>query len=446
MANGSTTDREPRLEGRQRIALLHHTGCGNLGDDAIIDAVVANVRRRWASAGIAVFSMNPEDTVKRHGIQSFPARNYEWESSADPAKGSPPARSRFLDWLGTTRNPIIRMPRAAWSELCWLVRSYRRLRSFDLLIVSGGGQLTERGGPWSFPFSLFVWAQMARMAGVRLVFGNVGAGPLNHPLSKWFIIRALRAASYVSFRNKESQELVASLGFTRTSHVFPDNAYGLELGAPAVLRHETRKMTVGIAPMPFPFSDLLTVPQNADEIESELVDKLVAFTRLLATGSYSVTLFGSDVKADPPLVSDIHKQLISRHNVVVPFIMPSKSVSELLSHIAKMDYVVTCRFHGVVFSHLLNKPVLAIAHHPKVSQLMNALGLSEYCVDMRTFDPEDLARRFASLVASTDAVKARLAGSLADYRGQLAMQWDALFPPQARPARMKRSRLRDVAL
>lgn len=434
------------VERHRKIALLHHTGCGNLGDDAIIDAVVDNVRRRRPASKIVVFSMNPDDTVKRHGIQSFPVRRYEWESSAEPITESHPIQSRFARWLATTRNPAIRLPRATWGEIRWLVESYQRLRTFELLIVSGGGQLTERGGPWSFPYALFVWSLMAKMAEVRLMFCNVGAGPLNHPLSKWFIVRALRAASYVSFRNKESQDLAASLGFTDRSYVFPDNAYSLDVASPSPSRKEMRSVTVGVAPMPFPFSDLLTIPGDADAIENELIDKLATFTRLLIRQAYSVTLFGSDVKADPPVVKEVSQRLLSRHDISVPSIAPSESVSELLSEMSKMDCVVTCRFHGVVFAHLLNKPVLAIAHHPKVTQLMNALGLSEYCVDMRTFDPVRLVDKFASLVVSTEAVKERMARNLIEYRSQLAAQWDALFPTRPYALRIdEESQITEVA-
>jgi len=94
-----------------------------------------------------------------------------------------------------------------------------------------------------------------------------------------------------------------------------------------------------------------------------------------------------------------------------------------------VDYIVTCRFHGVVFAHLLNKPVLALSHHPKVTTLMNDLGLSKYCMDIRTFDPALLADTFASLVADTEEVKCRMAASLAKYRSRLMSQFDELFAP-----------------
>lgn len=93
-----------------------------------------------------------------------------------------------------------------------------------------------------------------------------------------------------------------------------------------------------------------------------------------------------------------------------------------------MDYVVTCRYHGVVLAHILNKPVLAISHHPKVASLMDALGLGQYCVDIQTFDPIELTERFASLVTHNREVRQSMAASLASNRSKVAAQFDQLFP------------------
>jgi len=271
---------------------------------------------------------------------------------------------------------------------------------------------------------------MARAAGVKFLILNVGAGPLNHPLSKFFVLRALRLASYVSFRDQESRDLATDLGFNGKGYIFPDNVYSLDVASSNTGTKRRNRAIVGIAPMPFPFSDLLKYPSNAQEIQSQLVDKIAAFTSSLVAQAYSIKLFGSDTKADPPVIEDLRRTLLDRYNVSLPEYVPLASLDELLSRMANMDYVVTCRFHGVVFAHLLNKPVLAIAHHPKVIHLMNDLGLSKYCVDMRTFDPVRLMDRFTSLVEETESVKKALATNLSDYRMRLTTQWDALFPPE----------------
>jgi len=156
---------------------------------------------------------------------------------------------------------------------------------------------------------------------------------------------------------------------------------------------------------------------------------MATFSLSLSEHHCDMALFGSDTGADPASIEDLRIVLRDCHNILTPQYEPVEYLYELLSRMAKMDYVVTCRFHGVVFAHLLNKPVLAISHHPKVANLMNALGLSKYCVDIATFDPTQLTALFESLVSHTDEIKSTLAASLTNYRSQLAIQFDELFPP-----------------
>jgi polysaccharide pyruvyl transferase WcaK-like protein len=75
--------------------------------------------------------------------------------------------------------------------------------------------------------------------------------------------------------------------------------------------------------------------------------------------------------------------------------------------------------------------VLAISHHRKVATLMNDLGLSEYCVDIRTFDLDLLTHAFTRLIENRDAVKARMADEACRYEKALTIQFDRLFPREA---------------
>jgi len=414
---------------QSRIAILHHTGGGNLGDDAIMDVVIHNILERWPDAGIAAFSMNPADTGRRHGIPSFPIRTHTWGIGYGAGEGKS-APSKKPSWLATTRNPLVRLPRNLLRELAFLISSYRRLRPFDMLIVSGGGQLTERSGPWGFPYAILIWVLMARLARVRRVFLSVGAGPLRHPLSKFFVRRSLYAANYVSFRDEPSQALARKIGFTGKSEVFPDNVYSLQ-APPLSLAADTRhRPVVGIAPMPWPFCDPREYKsENLQALYDEYLAKFADFASSLVRYSCSLELFGSDAGADPGAIEDLRRVLLTRHGIETPPYEPVDSVEGLLSRMAAMDYVVTCRFHGLVLAHILNKPVIAISHHPKVADLMEALGLAQYCVDIRSFNPERLADTFASLVDHTQQVKSSMAASLQSYRARAARQFDQLFPP-----------------
>jgi polysaccharide pyruvyl transferase WcaK-like protein len=109
---------------------------------------------------------------------------------------------------------------------------------------------------------------------------------------------------------------------------------------------------------------------------------------------------------------------------------PVHAFPGLITAIRGSEYIVTCRYHGVVLAHLMNRPVLAISHHPKIATLMRDLGLSEYCVDIRAFDLDLLRDKFTRLVENRDEIKARMSDKAGRYNRDLKAQFDRLFPRQ----------------
>jgi polysaccharide pyruvyl transferase WcaK-like protein len=255
---------------------------------------------------------------------------------------------------------------------------------------------------------------------------NVGAGPLNHPLSKLFVRRALACADYISFRDEKSRMLASQIGFKGTGQVYPDCVYSREIRRSIRGCESSRHLVVGIAPMPY--CDPRVDPSEKNQVIYEnFIERLATFAASLAKDPYQVVLFGTDIGVDPLAITDLQRRLLAYGKHETLEYKPVESIDALLSNMSALDYVVTCRFHGVIFAHLLNKPVLALSHHPKVMTLMNDLGLSSYCVDIRTFDPLVLAERFASLVHNSDEIKERMAGTLAKYRSQSMRQFEELF-------------------
>src|SRR5215472_9789514 len=280
-----------------KIGLLDHVGGGNLGDEATLDAVAANIKRRWPNAEIVAFSMNPDDTEARHGIMSHPIRRKGWTIGYKPAgtvatlKETVKALTRkygAVFYLLKATNAVVSLPSEMFRELSFLVSSRRNIKSFDLLIISGGGQLTEKDGPWGFPYSIFKWVVLARSAGVRCMFLSVGAGPLSHPLSKFFVTRALLAADYVSLRDDKSQALAHEIGFTGKSRVRPDGVYGLEIAKTnGNLMERHLQPVVGFAPMPYPDAGEYS-PERRQVVYDEFIRRLAIFASWLVGQTYAV--------------------------------------------------------------------------------------------------------------------------------------------------------------
>ena len=166
-----------------KIGLLDHVGGGNLGDDATLDAVMHNIEQRRPHAVFTAFSQNPDDTTKRHGIPSYPIRTTNWSFGYSPTRPDATLKEKVKTFaskykvvfrlLQATNALAIRLPRALGRELWFLAASRRIISAFDLLIISGGGQLTEKDGPWGFPYTIFKWIVLAKSAGVSVAATSV---------------------------------------------------------------------------------------------------------------------------------------------------------------------------------------------------------------------------------------------------------------------------------
>ncbi len=431
---------------RQKIGLLDHLGFGNLGDDATLDAVMQSITSRWPQAEIIALTMNPHDTRKRHGIPSYAIRRY-WKLPPQASKALPSEvgfRAKvkrrlskypfLLALLRKTNTIAIGMPRAFFQEFSFLVESFAIVSNLDLLVISGGGQLLDSwGGPWAFPYTLFKWVLLAKLSRVKCYFINLGAGPLKYPLSKWFIKSALFFADYISFRDGNSKAVAEEIGFKGKSEVSVDCVYGLDLPEPDTTCAPTpEEPIVGMSPMAY-CDPRLYWDQNRSVYDG-YIHRLAIFGTWLIRHQCRLKLFSTEISFDSHAIEDLAIALNkvtdgARSSSVM--LEPVDAFQGLMSAIRSSEYIVTCRYHGVVLAHLLNKPVLAISHHHKVATLMNDLELSEYCVDIRAFDLDLLANTFIRMVENRDHIKARMAEKAACYRRGLSIQFDQLFPPQS---------------
>ncbi len=420
-----------------KIGLLDHMGYGNLGDAAIQEAVIANIKQRLSNARLVGFSLIPDDTMRRHDIPCYPI--FRWYptlgDTENPAADDIGFETRLKSAL--KRNPLV----SPWAkpglefvrEVVFWVRSYRRVRSLDLLIISGGGQLGELWyGPWSHPYTIFTFSLIAKLARKKLYFLDVGAGPLEHPLSRFFVRWALRFADYRSFRDDDSQELVRSLGVKAKTHVYPDPAYALEVGD--LMKSASRGTSMPIVGLnPIGFCDPRIWPRKDDAVYQEYLEKIVQFSVWLLEQGYTLRMFSTEVSVDMNAIEDLkarlHSRLSSPELVCQIFRSPSDSVKDVLREMSEFDYIVTSKFHGIIFSHLLRKPVISLSYHKKMDVAMRAVRQGCFCANIESFDVNWLIKAFRLLVDESKSIKSGSAAAVEANAAKLSQQFDSLFPP-----------------
>ncbi len=419
-----------------KIGLLDHMGYGNLGDAATQDALIANIKSRLPEAEILGFSLNPVDTQKRHNILCYSITH--WHPGLDKREATtlggsnPRARLKSLLKKIPIFSPIVLWTRNLLRELIHLWRSFTAIRSLDSLIMAGGGQLSELWrGPWSHPYNVFKFALLTKLANRKLLFLNVGAGPLESGLGKAFIKYSVDFADYVSFRDVESQALVQRLGVRGKTHVFPDSVYALDISSHETIdRSNTSTFLVGINPIGF--GDPRIWPKDDASAYSRYLDKLAEFSSWLLHRNFKLKFFSGDASVDLYALQDLKQRLGASlsQDISEMFLAPSETVKDLLAEMSGVDFVITSKFHGVIFSHLLTKPVIALSYGRKIDNLMRTTGHSQYCLPIESFDVECLKGAFDALTGDVQFLKSKFRQIHASYSETLKAQFDDVFVPR----------------
>lgn len=446
-----------------KIGLLSPSGLGNLGDAAIQDAVIQNIKKRLPTAELFGITLNPEDTRKRHGIPAFTMSGFSTLSGymvINPKSNIKNAAKKKEeeenleepdeeDWKKSLKNwakgkfrasPLVYIfLKVIYRTIFWvsnifkeaihLIKSYRFLRSFDLLIVSGSGQLDDFwGGPWGKPYALFRWAIIAKMAQTKFIFLSVGTSALDSGVSRFFVRNALALADYRSFRDEGSKNLLKEIESIAGDPIYPDLAFSLPSDTSLQPMSELKQFTVvGINPIPYRSPSIWPSPDA--EVYRRYIKKVAHLASSLIRERYIVLFLTSDY-ADRLVVKDVKNILREDRSLDLDkyTLEPRIStVKDLLQQIAITDMVVASRLHAALLSLLSGKPVMAISYDRKVDVLMQDMGLMSYCTHVNDLEIQEMLKVFNLMKGARDDIRNEIKSKLSNYKKLLDSQYDSLF-------------------
>ena len=427
-----------------KIALLTPYDGGNLGDAAIQEALINNFQQYDPQVQLCGITLHPESTAARHRIPCYPlaatSRPY-YHAKKEPAVsanhyaatsgiGIRVETPGFFERLKRAvrglffrigLDPLVRLAQ----EGVHILRSYRLLRSMDMLVVAGGGQLDEEwGGSWAHPYALMKWAVLARTAGSSVIFLSVGGCLAELRLTKVFLRIALALACYRSYRDEGSRQLALAITPSADGPVVPDLAFSLPVARrPFMTDSNSAELRVGVSPIAFARPGLW--PTEDPTQYEHYMKELALFTAALLRRGISVTLFSS-CSPDDQLFDDLRARIdpsletaartgLSFGNVA--------SVQDLLLLLHSLDFVVASRLHGLILSFLAGKPCVALSYDRKVDALMTDVELRDYCLDIRSFTGENVLATFINLQANGPQVASKLRATCRHYDQLLQSQY-----------------------
>jgi len=438
------------------IGLFGHYGTYNLGDEAIISAIIQSIKRIMSDeAEIIAFSINPKDTEIRHGVKAYPIRNIDFKIKIDTENfdqnivnnaNDETDKVEFISFNHCKNRlkkiaflvnivQIIRRISSLTLKICqeitFILKSYGRLKDIDIFIVAGSGQLEDEwGGVMGFPYTIFKWASLAKISKTKLVFLSVGAGPINHALSKLMIRLSLNYSQYASFRDMTSAQWIKNIDAIYDPIVAPDLAHNLitsEVIDNKKAKVDKSRHVVGINTMPI--LDKRYWFEADDYAYSHYIEKMAEICIRLKKSNIKFFLFSTHPK-DELVSKDVITLLSSKFewsdSELNNLIKKNRSVDQLLETIATSDIVVATRFHAILLSYFSETPVVGICKDHKQRDLMDAMGQKKYKIDFSEFTSEKVFNLISSLLEHSNAEKKCIIAKNKEHEDSLNKQYSFL--------------------
>jgi polysaccharide pyruvyl transferase WcaK-like protein len=406
-----------REKKKTEIALFGNFDTTNFGNDCTLKAILYHLRRLRPDAEVTCICPWPKAVAAAHHIHAIPI-NEDFLKFFVPR--SPLAKALRKIFIGLPSEPI------RW------VRAFLSLRKAEMLIIPGTGLLTDAYGllGWG-PFSLFRWSLIAKICRCKLAFVSIGVGPIDRTFGRFFAKSALALADFRSYRDISGKQCLLDLGFAADGDpVYPDLAFSLP--ETPIPQHDGRESNnrpgVGLGVMAASGAYNVLKPSNSYTL---YLDKLVTLGEWLLARDYDIRLLSGDV-ADEQAWQEFDNRLKERErssNYDDARIIRQTigSVDDLLSQIVAADIIVATRFHNVLLALFCNKPVISLSFHHKCESLMSAVGLSEYCLDIKDCDAEMLIEKLRALEKNADKIKPLIEKKVRGFREALDEQYRCIF-------------------
>ncbi len=315
-----------QVKHRVRVGISGSYGGANLGDEAILDGIVSQLRASMP-VEITVFSRNPEDTLKRHQVErAVPVRTL-------------------------TRREVT--PEVA---------------RLDLLILGGGGILFD-GEAQIFLREVF----LAHELGVPVAIYAVSAGPLDTAEARQAVRTGLNRAALITVRDRLGYRLLEDVGVEREIHLTADPAVLLEPVELDLDEIKSEGVQFERHLVGFSVRERGPAAPNIDPGE---------YYHLLANAADFVV---SRLDADVVFVSMERTDIQHSHAVVARMqnsdraevLRRTYSPQEILGLVGHFEFVIGMRLHFLIFAALRSVPFTALPYASKVEGFLHDLGVEE---------------------------------------------------------------------
>ncbi|CEN79737.1 polysaccharide pyruvyl transferase CsaB [Paraclostridium sordellii] len=292
-----------------RVVISGYYGFENIGDEAILKSIIEALKEESKDIEITVLSNNPMKTKQTYNVNSI---------------------NRWSFW-----------------------EIYKELKISSGLISGGGSLLQDVTSSRSIAYYTFIIG-LAKFAKKPVFVYAQGIGPINKPINRKITKYFLNKVEYISLRDRESSNLMKSIGVNRSFEIVPDPVMGLD----------------------FRFSEKFNIKKNYIIIS---VRDWKSKTDYLKQIAYACNYFldnGIEIKLLPMHEKEdekTSKRLADMINGNVEILTHDMNINKRINYIKNAKIMIGMRLHALVFAGNLGTPMIGISYDPKIDSYLKTI-------------------------------------------------------------------------
>ena len=308
-------------------------GHKNSGDDALLYAILQQIRKNVSGARVTVLSASPKETEKLHGVHAV---------------------NRFSFF------------------------KVRKAIKNSRILISGGGSLIQDVTSTKSLMYYTLLINYAKKLNKKVYIYANGIGPILKKKNEKIAIKALKNADLITLRDENSLKFVKKLNIdNKNVYLTADPVMALSptVDADTVLKEEGidgEFVCISIREW--------TTQKNLSEKIAKCADKLYEKFGLIPV------LVPMQTPADERICLDVKKHM--KHKEVFKCLTHEHDYNSLMALCKRAKLVVGMRLHMLLYAAAMHTPIVGIIYDPKILGCVSMLGQEEnliYAEDI-TFD------------------------------------------------------------
>lgn len=327
-----------------KVVISGYYGFENIGDEAILKSIIIALKEEFEEIEITVLSNNPIETKKSHNVNSINRWNF--------------------------------------------LKIYKELRHSSGLISGGGSLLQDVTSSRSIAYYTLIIG-MAKIVNKPVFVYAQGVGPINKAINRKITKYFLNKVEYISLRDRESSNLIKSIGVNKSFEIVPDPVMGLDF-------RFSEKINVN--------EEYIIISVRDWRSKNDYLIQIASACNYFIANDIEIKLLPMHGKED----EKTSEKLASMINGDVEILKYDMNINQRINYIKNAKLMIGMRLHALIFAGNLGVPMIGISYDPKIDSYLKLID--QPCIGNIDdgIDSNELVQKSLYILNNYDSIKEKL--------------------------------------